>query len=71
MIEYRITHKQGRNRTGSDSYGRITHAVINFNALCGQNPGRTSGGWSDYDDQILTCPKCKKLLEKLLKGNKE
>jgi len=61
-IPYRITHKQGRNRTGSDLTGKITHAVIEFNAICGDNPGKTSGGWSDYNDKILTCKKCLKII---------
>lgn len=66
MIEnYRITHKEGRCRTGSDLTGSITHIVINWRALCGNNPGKHSGGWSDYDDKFLTCEKCKKKLIKM------
>lgn len=71
MLEYRITHKEGRCRTGSDLAGHISHVVINWKALCGNNPGRLSGGWSDYDDKEITCPKCKKLLEKLLQDQSQ
>jgi len=49
----------------------ISHVVINYNALCGNNPGYHSGGWSDYDDKEITCPKCKKKLDKMLMEQEE
>lgn len=65
MIEYRIAHKLGRCRSGIDQTGYITHAVIGNNALCGNNPNKKSVGWSEYDDKILTCEKCLKILNKI------
>ena len=60
-MNYRITHKAGSCRTASDKMGIITHAVINNNALCGQNPNKKSS-WSEYDDKEITCKKCLKIL---------
>ena len=61
---YRITHKTGRCRSGSDQTGYITHIVINNHAICNNNPkGRSN--WSEYDDKIITCKKCLILKDQL------
>jgi hypothetical protein len=66
MSEYRITHLAGRARTGSDQAGSLAHAVNpNGRALCGREPGRTSAGWSEYNDQAITCPRCAHLAAQL------
>ena len=67
MIDYRITHKTGSCRSGIDLTGTITHVVINNNSLCGVNPGKRSS-WSDYNDKILTCKKCIKILTSITGG---
>jgi len=59
---YRITHKAGSCRSGIDKIGYITHAVINNVSLCGQNPGKKSS-WSEYNDVIITCKKCLKMVQ--------
>jgi len=59
MTSYRITHLAGRCRSGSDRAGQVCHAVDRTgNALCGVQPGRTSAGWSEYDDKEITCLLC-------------
>ena len=59
MSGYRITHLAGRCRSGSDSVGQMSHAVGSDGvALCGVKPGRTSAGWSEYDDSEITCKLC-------------
>lgn len=60
--DYRITHLAGAARSGADKTGYITHVVINGRALCGKVPGRRSAGWSEYDDQAVTCPICARKL---------
>jgi hypothetical protein len=48
--------------------GRLAHAVLTetdpwFPALCGAQPGRRRGnGWSTYHRDVVTCPRCAKLL---------
>ena len=63
-MNYRITHKAGSCRSGIDNKGYITHAVINNQSLCGQNPGRKSS-WSEYNDKMITCKKCLKIVQSL------
>jgi hypothetical protein len=63
-MNYRIAHKLGRLRSGADHTGIVTHAVIGNNALCGNNPNKKSVGWSEYDDKILTCEKCLRIVNK-------
>ena len=63
LTNYRITHLAGRARSGADRTGHVTHAVVNWRALCGKEPGKRSAGWSEYDDKEITCVKCKKMLE--------
>jgi hypothetical protein len=66
-LDYRITHKTGSCRSGIDLTGTITHVVINNNSLCGNNPNKKSS-WSEYDDQIITCKKCIKILASITGG---
>ena len=65
--KYRITHLAGRARSGGDSVGKVTHLVESFywKALCGKEPGRRSAGWSEYNDNELTCPRCITKLQKM------
>jgi len=62
----------GRARSGSDSSGKLVHAVwtntlvgdIDFStAACGAHPGRTSYGFTvDGDTTTVTCPLCRRKL---------
>jgi hypothetical protein len=64
---YRIRRLAGRcsNGYGRDS-GRLAHAVPSDShiALCGASYGRRSAGWSEWDDEKITCSRC---LEKINK----
>jgi hypothetical protein len=51
----RITHLAGRNGNGTN---KVNHAVEKSVALCGAEPGKKSAGWSEWDDDEVTCPKC-------------
>lgn len=67
----RIAYATGQCRTGSERGGPRYHAVEGSDfgpALCGYRPGRRSNGWSDYEGEQLTCPKCIKKLAKLEQG---
>ena len=60
---YRITHLSGRCRSSSEPAGSVVHMIpiregAMAKALCGRKPGRTSVGWSEHDDDKLTCPRC-------------
>ena len=55
---YKVTHLSGRCRTGNDMVGQITHAVSGWIAICGKKPKGKSLGWSVWEDNELTCPKC-------------
>ena len=63
MKPYRFTHLSGRCRSGGDHAGCIVHLVPTRNgsmgeAVCGKKPAAKSNGWSEYDDDKLTCPRC-------------
>jgi hypothetical protein len=62
---YEVLRKIGRCANGAErDKGHIYHAVRKggWTALCGAEPGRTSAGWSHWNDpeQAVTCPRCKK-----------
>lgn len=70
----RVTYATGQCRTATDRQGPRYHAVPGVvtwgggdwtAALCGYVPGRRSNGWSDYQGQEVTCPKCLAKLAKL------
>ena len=73
-MEYRwcAARLGGRARSGSDSSGKLVHAVwtntlvgdIDFStAACGARPGRTSYGFTvDVDTTTVTCPLCRRKL---------
>ena len=63
MSPYRFTHLSGRCRSGGDHAGRIVHLVPTRTgsmgvAVCGKKPSTKSNGWSEHDDDKLTCPRC-------------
>lgn len=63
MNPYRFTHLSGRCRSGRDHAGQIVHLVPTRSgsmgvAVCGKKPAAKSNGWSEYDDDKLTCPRC-------------
>lgn len=63
MNPYRFTHLSGRCRGGGDNAGHIVH-LVPFRvgsmglAACGKRPSPKSNGWSEHDDDKLTCPRC-------------
>jgi hypothetical protein len=61
-MEYKILTKAGSCRSGHDSTGKIAHAVVNGKALCGNSPKGRSAGWSSWESDKVTCPKCLKSL---------
>jgi hypothetical protein len=65
---YSILSLAGRYANASElDSGKLYHAVVdNRMAICGQEPGRHSAGWSDYvpPSQTVTCPRCLKKLNK-------
>jgi len=63
--DYRFTHLAGRCRSGADQTGHVVHVLVSGRALCGREPGARSAGWSTYNDQEITCPKCNKQFEHL------
>ena len=67
---YRIQQLAGRCANGLEGgRGRLWHAVPRgtIKALCGQEPGRLSGGWSEYDpeEKQVTCPRCLRKLKRV------
>lgn len=68
---YEISYKQGRCLNGAHrDAGPLNHArwlvngEVDWKAVCGTEPGRLSGGWSEWDiDRQVTCKKCLKRLE--------
>jgi hypothetical protein len=64
---YETCRLSGRCANGNErDGGYIYHAVArgSWIALCGKKPGRTSGGWCENLEAQVTCPKCKRLLER-------
>lgn len=57
-MPYKVTHLSGRCRTGNDMVGQIAHAVSGGISICGKKPKGKSSGWSVWEDNELTCPKC-------------
>ena len=56
---YKALYLTGRCANGAErDKGRIVHAVVNWRALCGRKPGRTSAGWTTYEQPAVTCPRC-------------
>lgn len=70
-MEYKILTKAGSCRSGSDRTGNIAHAILkggNGNAVCGTYPQGKSAGWSSYESEKVTCPKCLSKLSKQALG---
>lgn len=67
---YRITQLIGRACSGAElGHGTRNHAVPldSYTALCGAHPGRRSAGWSSYEEDAVTCPRCLKKIEAIKK----
>lgn len=66
-----VARLAGRCANGAErDGGRKYHALEGYSefgkAMCGAEPGRTSGGWATpYGDSKVTCPKCLRKLEKV------
>ena len=65
MNSHRLTHLSGRCRSGGDHGGYIVHLVPTRTgsmgvAVCGKKPAAKSNGWSEHDDEKITCPRCLK-----------
>jgi hypothetical protein len=63
-----VRMKPGRCANGAELGGGTRwHAVPygQYKAICGTEPGRRTPGWSSWhDSKVVTCPTCKKRLEK-------
>jgi hypothetical protein len=67
--------KPGRCANGAQrDHGTLVHAVDTEYewgsmeaALCGTRPGRRTPGWSSYEHDAATCPKCLKKLAQATK----
>lgn len=65
-MNYKIHKLAGRCADGAErDRGRRAHALpvnaagrVDDRALCGAAPGRRSAGWSSWDEQAVTCPRC-------------
>lgn len=59
--------KSGSCRSGSDTDGKIIHAIENneLSALCGERPKGRSVGWSSAYSKDITCKKCMELSKDL------
>ncbi|MFZ6029747.1 MAG: hypothetical protein ACOYYS_18700 [Chloroflexota bacterium] len=57
----------GSCRSGADRSGVVFHALPEGgqSALCGRTYGRHSAGWSAYDGSAITCPRCRREIERL------
>jgi hypothetical protein len=72
--------KPGRCANGAQrDGGTLVHAVDTEDdwgswgsftpALCGTRPGRLTPGWSSYQYDTATCPRCLKKLARIQNGN--
>lgn len=73
---YRTLTMAGRCANGAErDHGTRWHAVPvgSYAALCGDEPGRRSAGWSSHriEGQEVTCPRCAKKLARAQAGAKE
>jgi hypothetical protein len=59
----------GRCRNGYERDGGTrVHAITDkWKSLCGAKPGPKSQGWSSWEEEAATCPRCIDKLKK--KGN--
>jgi hypothetical protein len=58
-MNYRILRKSGRTRSSFDPFWHAV-PVGNHRALCGSRP---SVQWTDEEAEIVTCPRCRRILE--------
>jgi len=63
--DYTPRRLAGGCRTGSDTGGRLWHALPAGSdvAVCGATYGRRSAGWSEYRGRVITCRRCLRRME--------